>query len=289
MVFSARRGRAVTPKPTFADLYGIGDRSWFDPTKRWQGEDLATFEVPIGFDATGAAVSLDFGRWSSLDDHVAVIAAPGAGTTTLLRTAMIGLTILRSPEHVNILAVEGQPSCTQYGDFGKAPHCTGHVTYFPDETAAIGFRLSEVLRGEVARRERLLADSDAATLDDYRYTVSRDGDGELLPELFIVLDNFSALRPELDDGLQLALATGRQLGLHVIAGIPYRDWAALAAAGLLEGFTGRIALGLSRGQVSATLDVEVTDDLESPGNAYVMRLDSPPQRATIVNADTAPS
>ena len=53
-------------------------------------------EIPIGVDFAGSPVVLDFIRWTRLDDHVAVVGAPGAGTTTVC--IMLGLSLSRSPD-----------------------------------------------------------------------------------------------------------------------------------------------------------------------------------------------
>lgn len=69
-------------------------------------ESTGLLTIPIGVDPAGSPVALDFTRSTSLDDLVAVVGAPGAGTTTVLRTKMLGLSLSRSPDLINFLVAE---------------------------------------------------------------------------------------------------------------------------------------------------------------------------------------
>ena len=69
-------------------------------------ESTGLLTIPIGVDPAGSPVALDFTRSTSLDDLVAVVGVPGAGTTTVLRTKMLGLSLSRSPDLINFLVAE---------------------------------------------------------------------------------------------------------------------------------------------------------------------------------------
>jgi DNA segregation ATPase FtsK/SpoIIIE-like protein len=125
-------------------------------------ESTGLLTIPIGVDLAGSPVVLDFTRWASLDDHVAVVGAPGAGTTTVLRTIMLGLSLSRSPDLINFPVAEGKAGGHEYADAPELPHCTGHVTFTRDQTDRLARRLAIALVGEVDRREELLRTAGVA-------------------------------------------------------------------------------------------------------------------------------
>lgn len=82
-----------------------------------------------------------------------IVGAPGAGTTTLLRTILLALCILRSPQRVNFIVAEGKPGGNGFADAAELPHCIGHVTFAADQKERLARRLAKVLIGEVANEK----------------------------------------------------------------------------------------------------------------------------------------
>ena len=63
----------MSTTPTFFGLHGV-DGAQFDPQTLWrEKESTGLLTIPIGVDPAGSPVVLDFTRWASLDDHVAVV------------------------------------------------------------------------------------------------------------------------------------------------------------------------------------------------------------------------
>ncbi|MFV8169712.1 FtsK/SpoIIIE domain-containing protein [Mycobacterium sp. DBP42] len=284
----------MTPRtPGVFELLGL-EGPEFDLAARWDAHDGRSrdLRVPIGFDASGAIVSLDFSRWSSLDDHVLVVGAPGAGTTTLLRTLLLSLSITHHPSHAGIFVVEGKAGGQEYAEVDSGvPHCRGHVTFAEDRREWTVHRLTQALAGEVDRRERLLQSAGVASIERYRDVLRAnpvDSPSRAdVPETFVLIDNFSWLQGEdFDRVVRLLAAHGHRLGLRMVVGVPYSLWESLEPANYFSNFTARVALGLPRRQAAAVLGADVPDDLGSPGDAYVRWLGAQPIRVAIATADT---
>lgn len=271
--------------PNFFALHGLGGRS-FDAQAVWrEKESTGSLTIPIGEDPGGSPVVVDFTRWTSLDDHVAVVGAPGAGTTTVLRTVMLGLSLSRSPDLVTFLVAEGKAGGREYADAPELPHCTGHVTFTHDKAERLAGRLAKVLLGEVDRREVLLRNAGVASVDDYRHVLKTRPGIEPMPDTFIILDDITWLRPAFDTALSFLVARGHRLGMRLVVGIPAAEWLPLSQAGVVDGFSARIAVGLSKEQASSVLAAHVPDD-STTGHGYVTHLGGEPVRVTLVSTDS---
>lgn len=260
----------------------------FDLEPRWNNATAdGPLQIPFGVDANGTTVALDFSRWSSLDDHVLIVGAPAAGTTTLLRTVALGVCIARSPADANLLLVEGKPNQGEFADLAEVKHCVGHVTFSRGEESRILERLADVLAGEVARRGRLFQTAGVSHIDDYRHAAQADADLEPLPEVFTIVDNLTWLHAAYFDTVaQMLTADGHRCGLRVIAGAPYDLWQTLHSTGYFDAFTARVALGLSAEQASDVLGATVTDELVAPGAACFNHLGGEPVRVRVAMVDT---
>jgi DNA segregation ATPase FtsK/SpoIIIE-like protein len=273
----------MSTTPTFFGLHGL-DGEQFDPQTVWRDkESTGVLTIPIGVDPAGSPVVLDFTRWTSLDDHVAVIGAPGAGTTTVLRTVMLGLSLSRSPDLINFLVAEGKAGGHEYADAPALPHCTGHVTFTRDQTDRLARRLADTLEGELDRREELLRTARVTNLDDYR----QRSDQEPLPDTFVILDDITWLRPGFDAALRSVVTRGHRLGMRLVVGIPYPQWQTLSRSGISDAFSARVAVGLSKPHATLVLGAEVPADSTTAGHGYVTHLGGDPVRVTLLSTDRA--
>jgi DNA segregation ATPase FtsK/SpoIIIE, S-DNA-T family len=277
----------MSPTPTFFDLHGV-DGPQFDPQSIWlEKASTGTLTIPIGVDPEGSPVVLDFTRWTSLDDHVAVVGAPDAGTTTVLRAVMLGLSLSRSPDPINLIVAEGKPGVSEYADAPDLPHCVGHVTFTGDETGRLARRLATALIGEVDRRKELLRAAGVTNLDDYRQASKMRSALQPLPDTFVILDDITWLQPGFDAALGSLVDGGHRLGLRLVVGIPYPEWETLSRSGVSDGFSARVAVGLSKQQASSVLAPDVPDDVTTAGQGYFTHLGGHPVRVALLSADTS--
>jgi S-DNA-T family DNA segregation ATPase FtsK/SpoIIIE len=147
--------------------------------------------------------------------HVALVGAPRTGKSMFLRTLVHALTGNRSPDQVQVYAIDLGGSLF---DLAGLPHvgavCGRHE---PDAIA----RLLREVRAMVDERAAAFRAADVASLADLRASERR---AELLPdplaaETFLLIDNVGLLRAEFTDlelGLSELAATSLQFGVHLV-------------------------------------------------------------------------
>lgn len=270
-------------EPHLADLYGIENIHTID-VDALHHPDLPErpLRVWIGFDAAHRPVGLDFERWSGLDDHIAVIATPHAGTTSLLHLIILGLSLLRTPDQAVFLVAEGKHGASEYADITTLPGCVGHVTLKADQIAYLADRLSQVLAGEVDRRSTILRTAGVDTFDDYQALTAHS---EPLPQLFVVIDRLPILLPWVQPGLTAILTASRRLGIHVIAGVPTDDWHEIAPTSVGQALTGHVLLGLNRDEANKTLNLDIPEDLKTRSGC-IAATGTSPQQFTVIDINT---
>jgi S-DNA-T family DNA segregation ATPase FtsK/SpoIIIE len=161
-------------------------------------------QVPLALELDGAG------------GHVALVGAPRTGKSTFLRTLVHALTSNRSPDELQIYAIDlGGGSLF---DLDGLPH-VGAVCgrQEPDAIA----RLLREVRAVVDERAVAFRAANVASLADLRASQRR---AELLPdplaaETFLLIDNVGLLRTEfteLELGLAELAATSLQFGVHLV-------------------------------------------------------------------------
>ena len=142
--------------------------------------------------------------------HGLVAGTTGSGKSELLRTLVVSLAAQSSPDHVTLILVDYKGGST-FDACARLPHTVGVVTDLDDGLAE---RVLVSLDAEVRRRERLLRTARVDDLTAYRRT-----DGQPLPRLVVVIDEFASLAKELPDflGALVSIAQrGRSLGVHLL-------------------------------------------------------------------------
>ncbi|CPW79335.1 cell division protein FtsK [Mycobacteroides abscessus] len=243
-------------------------------------------DVPVGRDRAGQTLSFNFSRFAGTDDHHLIVAAPGAGTTTLLRALTTGLRVRRSPRFHNLFIIEGKPR-GEYRDFAATPGIVGRVDPRDDGTQT-AWRLGQVLVGEIERRRAVIEAAGAAGFSDYQMRTRDVHDVDeveipWLPELYIVVDNIDWLvGTDFDDVLPAIRADGNALGIKLIIGTSYDTWSRLNADDYFDNVTPRFTLGLTAQQSSSVFGADVSEDLINPGEAYLHTHDGTRTRFTVV-------
>ncbi|TDD73815.1 type VII secretion protein EccCa [Actinomadura darangshiensis] len=176
--------------------------------------------VPIGLDSDGRPVELDLKEAAQLGmgPHGLVVGATGSGKSELLRTLILGLAATHSSDAVNLLLVDYKGAATFQG-FEDLRHVSAIVTDLEDEPPLVD-RLSDAVNGEMVRRQELLrAAGNYASVRDYERDREQGADLEPLPELLVVIDEFSDLltaKPDFVELLVMMGRLGRSLGVHML-------------------------------------------------------------------------
>jgi DNA segregation ATPase FtsK/SpoIIIE, S-DNA-T family len=148
--------------------------------------------------------------------HVALVGAPRTGKSTFLRTLVHALTGNRSPDRVQVYAIDlGGGGLFDLADL---PHVGGVCgRHEPDGIA----RLLREVRAVVDERAAAFRAAGVASLTDLRASHRRAASlpDPLAAETFLLIDNVGLLRTEFTDlefGLAELAATSLQFGVHLV-------------------------------------------------------------------------
>ena len=176
------------------------------------GEARSGLRAPVGRDASGV-VELDLVRDGP---HAVVAGTTGAGKSELLVSWVLAMATRHPPTAVTFLLVDFKGGAA-FAPLAGLPHVIGTVS---DLDARRSARAIESLRAELLRRERILAECGARSIDELEAaSAAESGAGARLARLVIVVDEFAAVvsgQPELHELFADISGRGRSLGLHLI-------------------------------------------------------------------------
>jgi S-DNA-T family DNA segregation ATPase FtsK/SpoIIIE len=215
-----------------------------------------------------------------------IFGAGGSGKTTLLRTIAADLAQQGSPDQVRLYVLDfSGRSMTQLEEL---PHVAAAAA--GDDLEHVT-RMITVLRLELERRRRLLADARVESVSALR---AKRG-APSLPRLVVLLDSYAGFHATFEVGtyfswilqLQQLVAEGRQVGIHVIMatsrqlGVPTALTSAIAARVVLRMATPDELIGLGvarqaahgaelrpgRGFVHGSVELQVATVSEDPSGS----------------------
>jgi DNA segregation ATPase FtsK/SpoIIIE, S-DNA-T family len=206
---------------TLTSLLGISSPFMVEVGTQWRPRPpRARLRVPIGTDADGQPVELDIkeSAQGGMGPHGLVVGATGSGKSELLRTLVLGLAVMHSPDTLNFVLVDFKGGATFLG-LEVLTHVSAVITNLADELPLVD-RMRDALNGELVRRQELLRSAgNFASLRDYTKAREQGADLPAVPSLFVVIDEFSELlsaRPEFIDVFVMIGRVGRSLGVHLL-------------------------------------------------------------------------
>lgn len=172
--------------------------------------------VPIGRDLRGRPLTLDLAEAAQggSGPHGIIVGATGSGKSEILRALLAGLVTRRSPRQLAIVCWDFKGGAA-VEPFRVVPHVRGVVTNLESDPRAVT-RAETLLRAEVRRRQHLLRTAGVDGIADYRGLADPP---EALPDLVLVVDEFTELLTASPDLLDLFLTLGRlgrSLGIHLV-------------------------------------------------------------------------
>ena len=144
--------------------------------------------------------------------HVLVAGTTGAGKSELLRTLVASLALGQRPDQLTFVLIDFKGG-SAFDACARLPHTTGLVT---DLDAHLATRALRCLEAELRHREQVLRAAGADDLAAYRCART---EGDPLPRLVVVIDEFATLAAELPDFVDALVGIaqrGRSLGVHLV-------------------------------------------------------------------------
>lgn len=189
-----------------------------DQTTWWRNSSAEALVAPVGPSSArdAAVIALDSRSTSS----ALLIGRPGSGKSTLLHTWLSTLTLLYSPQEVELLLVDFKEGVefSAYARYGL-PHASCIAI---ESEREFGLSILQEIEGRIKERSEAFkrAGAGVTSLEAYRAAT-----GETMPRVVLVFDEFQVLFGH-DDRIGLAagqvlekiIRQGRGFGIHVFLG-----------------------------------------------------------------------
>ena len=164
----------------------------------------------VGKDIAGQCVVGDIAKMP----HMLIAGTTGSGKSVCINSILISLIYKASPEEVRLILVD--PKMIELGMYNGVPHLLIPVVTEPKKAAgALNWAV-----GEMMRRYKLLADYNVRSLEAYNEEVRRRGEGKVLPQIVIVIDELADLMmvaaKEVEESIARIAQMARAAGMHLI-------------------------------------------------------------------------
>ncbi|MGC4033903.1 MAG: FtsK/SpoIIIE domain-containing protein [Tepidisphaeraceae bacterium] len=186
-------------------------------TDFWTQSAASELAVPIG--RMGATRLQYFRCGKGVAQHSLVAGKTGSGKSTLLHALITNLAMWYSPDEVEFYLIDFKKGVEfkTYADYGL-PHARAIAV---ESDREFGLSVLQRIDAELARRGDMFRKAGVQDLASYR----RSGDGQVLPRVMLIIDEFQEFFTE-DDKLaqdaQLLLdrlvRQGRAFGVHIFLG-----------------------------------------------------------------------
>lgn len=277
----------------FLDFFGIDDVRTHDPYKLWgRATGKKRLVVPLGLTPAGAAMLLDLKEAAEggQGPHGSLIGWTGSGKSEHLRSLIVALMLLHSPEELWFILGDFKGEAA-FAGLERAPHVQGVVTNLQDKLHLLD-RLKLALDGEMDRRQTVIKYYGYMNVRDYQAAraakvptkptsparadgVQSMADAPNLPPLLVCIDEFSELlkiRPDMAAVFDDMGRRGRSWWIHVLVASQRTDSGKMS--GLIAQMGYRIGMKVkSAGESRDALgtSIKAYTDLKSapPGAAFL--------------------
>ena len=165
---------------------------------------------PVGRDIANAKIVGDIGKMP----HMLIAGTTGSGKSVCINSILISLLYKSSPEEVRLIMID--PKMIELGVYNGIPHLLIPVVTDPKKASgALNWAV-----GEMMRRYRLLSEMGVRDLASYNDEVRSRGEGEILPQIVIVIDELADLMfvaaKEVEEAIARIAQMARAAGMHLI-------------------------------------------------------------------------
>src|ERR1700761_2104251 len=218
---------AATRGATFSTLLGIPDASQLDVPTLWaprRRED--ELRVPIGITATGEPLYFDLKDEAEggMGPHGLMIGMTGSGKSQTLMSILLSLLTTHSADRLIVIYADfkGEAGADSFRHFPQVVAVISNMA----EKKSLADRFADTLRGEVARREKLLREAGRRiqgsafnSVVEYEAAIAAGHDLPPIPTLFVVADEFTLMLadyPEYAELFDYIARKGRSFRIHIL-------------------------------------------------------------------------
>lgn len=256
---STHKGNVLltVPKPDderyFVDAVDLWSR-WMRPS--------SGFKVPLGEDASGNIVELDFSNSNS--PHLLIAGVTGSGKSEALLTILHGAVRYYSRDELRLRLID--PKQTELNTLARLPHTDGQIGWTAEEAII----LLEQAVEEMERRYEMFRLKAVRNISEYHSSESP------LPRWVVVLDEYADLvsdddeRKKIEKLLQRLSQKARAAGIHVIVSTQ-KPVVKVINTVVKGNLPGKIALRVNTAMESRViLDEPGAEKLAGKGDAIVL-------------------
>ncbi|GFG74009.1 type VII secretion protein EccCa [Mycobacterium botniense] len=218
---------AATRGASFTTLLGIADASALDVPTLWARRPREQeLRVPIGVTATGEPLIFDLKDEAEggMGPHGLMIGMTGSGKSQTLMSILLSLLTTHSAERLIVIYADfkGEAGADSFRNFPQVVAVISNMV----EKKSLAERFADTLRGEVARRERLLREAGRRvqgsafnSVAEYENAIAAGHDLPPIPTLFVVADEFTLMLadyPEYAELFDYVARKGRSSRIHIL-------------------------------------------------------------------------
>ena len=183
-------------------------REIIDSKEFRESESKLTFA--IGKDISGDAIVGNIARLP----HLLVAGTTGSGKSVCLNSLILSILYKAKPDEVKFIMID--PKMVEFKVYNGIPHLlVPVVTEAKKASGALQWAVTEMMK-----RYRLFSESGARDLASYNSIVEKEGEGEKLPQIVVVIDELADLMlvaaKEVEESICRIAQMGRAAGVHLV-------------------------------------------------------------------------
>lgn len=198
----------------FFELYGKEIKE-SDILDFWSKSDMThDISVPIGIKQSGDVLYIDFHE-KGMGPHGLIAGMTGSGKSEVLQTIVLSLSVKYPPDMLGFFLIDykggGMSKC-----FENLPHLLGSISNL---SGRMVFRAMASVSSENKRRQKIFSSLNINNISEYICLYRAGKVDEVLPHIFIIVDEFAELKREEPEFMQELISVarvGRSLGIHLI-------------------------------------------------------------------------
>ena len=164
----------------------------------------------LGKDAAGELVITDIAKMP----HVLIAGSTGSGKSVCINTLIMSLIYKAKPSEVKLLMVD--PKVVELSIYNGIPHLLIPVVTDPKKAAgALAWAVQEM-----ENRYRLFADKNVREIEGYNEALEKEGSGEKLPQIVIIIDELADLMmvasKDVEEAICRLAQKARAAGMHLV-------------------------------------------------------------------------